>query len=132
MDSRDKSILYQVAFKEASAAVLNGEYGETDDLVGEVFALTDAYYEGLETKIGTLTKGKGGSSRKSGGGRSSNRGSNKRGSKSSGKREFTIKNPDDPATEAQWNKLEGLGADLDDYDDDLTKGEANEAIQALI
>lgn len=129
MDARDKSILYQVAFKGAIEIVAAGEV-ETDDVLGEVFALTDAFYDGLVTKIGSETKGKGGGSyKKSSNSRSSSGGSKSKASNRRGSGDFQIKNPNDPATEAQYRKLRSLGWD---DDEDLTKGEASDLIGELL
>lgn len=129
MDSRDKSILYQVAFKGAIEIVAAGEV-ETDDVLGEVFALTDAFFEGLVTKIGAETKGKGGGSyKKSNNSKSYSGGSKSKASSRSGNTDFKIKNPDDPATDAQYRKLRSLDWD---GDEDLTKGEASDLIGELM
>lgn len=130
-DDRDISILFQVAFKGAIEIVKAGEV-ETDDVLGETFALADAFFDGLKTKIEAESKGKAsGSSRKSSGSRSSSGGSKSKASnrRGSGNSTFTIKNPDDPASDAQYNKLESLGWD---GDEDLTKGEASDLIQELM
>lgn len=134
MASKDQSILAQVAFKAAIEVVCNTEYAETDDIVGETFALTSAFYENLDAFIGKL----GGSAKPSGspkksGSKPSSGGSNKPGStQQSGKKAFTIKNPDAPATEGQWRKLESVGYDLGELDDNLTMGEANDLIQSAL
>ena len=129
MDKND-AILYQVSFKGAIDIVAAGEV-ETDDVLGEVFALTDAFYEGLKTKIGTVTEsggsGNGGKTfTKKPSGSFKKQGSTQGGNSSGG--QFQIKNPDAPATEAQIRKLQSLG--YDGNTSSLTKGEASDAIQA--
>ena len=143
--NKNQSILYQVAFKEASALYQNrAELFETDDTVGEVIGLTDAFFEVLAARTGE--GGSGNSSSEGSRTRSSSRNSSERSSRSGSKSTTRgPKNPDAPASEAQLNAIEkmlnkadipfddaGFTIDGTDYDwDSFTMGNIQPVFDAL-
>ncbi len=135
MDTNER-IQYSVAFKGVidllAAEVI---VPETDDIVMEVIALTDEFNEALEVKTGASQGGKASSAKPTR--RSRATASTQRGSSSDNEqKDFTPKNPDADASDAQIKALKSLmknagydfdrqsfaWGDEDIYWDELTMG----------
>jgi len=112
----DARIAYSVAIKEAGEFMRSEfwqDYVETDDLVGELFALTDLIFEGLEAKTGVTATPKSSGSKRSG------RGSTSSSSRQDSNRGGSTNKPQgfkDGSADATPNQVKAIKKMLDNAD----------------
>ncbi len=145
MDTNER-IQYSVAFKGVIDLLAAGVIKpDTNDIVMEVIDLTDEFNEALDVKTGASAGGKSKPSSSRSTRNSRDRSSNRRGSTDDENKDYTPKNPDADASDAQIKALKNLmkneGIDFDrssfDWDgtdvywNDLTMGNIQQYFDEL-